>query len=547
MVEAGGRNHRQTVSETILKVVALKRVEWITATLLSAVVLFLLFVRATHAGALWRDESDSAQLAQMGWREMWERSRFASFPILFSVLVRTHITLFGAGDNALRLFGLIIGLAFVGIAWWYSRTLFAEAPLLLLALIGLNTTFLTAGTWLRGYGPGSVFMLVAFVLTARLLREPTPTRLAAVFLAYLASMQCLFFNAVLAPAMALAAGIVFAFRGRFKLALSLTGAITVCEIAYIPRVKMLPPVKDWAFSADRSPISLQLLWKQFAAACGEPSGIMPYVWHIVFLVAVFGAIWRLTITWRQSGFESNLLLFVSLTSLISIVGYGAFLAVVHKFPWPRYYLPLICLIAVSVDLIIANLSCFRWIRMARLILVIGLLIFLPRAAWPPIILRETNVDLVAAMLGAKARPNDLIVVKPWYLGISFNRYYHGAAPWMTVPEISDHQTHRYDLFKEKIMAQGPIADVIGAMEQTLKSGNRVWLTDPEILPPGQEPLLLPPATSSQSSWDGYERSWSQQIGAFIQQHAEDGQFFDPQPGVNKNERVSLCVLQGWRD
>jgi hypothetical protein len=34
----------------------IKRVEWIAAILLSAVVLFLLILRGTHAGALWRDD-----------------------------------------------------------------------------------------------------------------------------------------------------------------------------------------------------------------------------------------------------------------------------------------------------------------------------------------------------------------------------------------------------------------------------------------------------------------------------------------------------------
>jgi hypothetical protein len=263
---------------------------------------------------------------------------------------------------------------------------------------------------------------------------------------------------------------------------------------------------------------------------------------------VIGGVWRLKAIWRhRPGFESSLLLFDLLTSLISIVGYAIFLYWLHIFPRPRYYLALLCLVAVSGDLIIANLSRFHWVRIARVTFVIALLIFLPWTVWPQIILRETNVDLVAEMIHRRAGPNDLIVVNPWFLGVSFNRYYHGPARWMTVPEINDHQTHRYDLLREKMMSTGPIDDVLDAMKQTLKSGNRVWLTSAQLPPSGQSPLVLPPATDSQFR-AGYEMSWSQQIGTFVQQHAESGQFFDP-PGtvVNQVEKVPLWVVQGWRD
>jgi len=43
----------------------LKRAEWTVAVLLSGMALFLLVTRATHAGALWRDECGTVQLATM--------------------------------------------------------------------------------------------------------------------------------------------------------------------------------------------------------------------------------------------------------------------------------------------------------------------------------------------------------------------------------------------------------------------------------------------------------------------------------------------------
>lgn len=99
-----------------------------------------------------------------------------------------------------------------------------------------------------------------------------------------------------------------------------------------------------------------------------------------------------------------------------------------------------------------------------------------------------------------------------------------------------------------MMTTGPIDDVVDAMKQTLKSGNRVWLTSAELLPAGESPVVLPPGTDSQLNWLGYQKSWSQQIGTFVQEHAENGQFFDPAGVVvNKSEEVPLWALQGWRD
>ena len=69
--------------------------------------------------------------------------------------------------------------------------------------------------------------------------------------------------------------------------------------------------------------------------------------------------------------------------------------------------------------------------------------------------RQTNIDLIAAQLREQAGPNDLILVYPWYCGITFNRYYHGAAPWTTLPALSDPRIHRYDLLKEKLAARRP--------------------------------------------------------------------------------------------
>src|SRR4051794_30165090 len=93
---------------------------------------------------------------------------------------------------------------------------------------------------------------------------------------------------------------------------------------------------------------------------------------------------------------------------------------------------------------------YRWL----VALCLGLWSFVP--AWKTMHVRQTNVDLAANRLNQMAEAGDTILVNPWYIGVSFNRYYHGAASWNTVPPISDHLVHRYDLLKEQMEASDPI-------------------------------------------------------------------------------------------
>ena len=124
--------------------------------------------------------------------------------------------------------------------------------------------------------------------------------------------------------------------------------------------------------------------------------------------------------------------------------------------------------------------------------------------------RQTNIDLVAARLEEASAASDLVVVMPWYLGVSFERYYRASAPWMSVPAIADHKLQRYDLFKAQMQASEPLAPVFAAMERTLRSGNRVWLVGQLMFPqPGGTAPRLAPAPDPGAGWNegAYLTSW----------------------------------------
>src|SRR5581483_4461932 len=139
----------------------LDRTEYAVGILVTVVALLLFFVRFAHAGPLWRDEAESTQSSRLPFPEMLEAVQFSSFPILFPVVLRAYSVLFGSADVSLRFFGVGVGILFLIAAWWPMRKLAGAVPLFLLAMIGLNANFLISGVGLRGYGFGSLLMLLA--------------------------------------------------------------------------------------------------------------------------------------------------------------------------------------------------------------------------------------------------------------------------------------------------------------------------------------------------------------------------------------------------
>src|SRR5262249_14199643 len=172
--------------------------EWILAILLSATAIFLLIVRATRAGALWRDEAAVVNLSQMpSITEIAQNFQHEAFPVPFPLFVRVYTNLFGTSDFALRAFGFAAGIAVLCAIWISARLIGREPPLIALVLLGLNSTFLFWGTTARGYGLGSALIVLAFGLFGSLLREISLPRISVAVLVSVAAVQCLVHNLAL--------------------------------------------------------------------------------------------------------------------------------------------------------------------------------------------------------------------------------------------------------------------------------------------------------------------------------------------------------------
>jgi len=498
-------------------------------------------VRLLHAGGLWRDEAGAARLAMMPTvREIFGLFQHEAFPLLFPVTLRTWMAVAGGGDIALRAFGLLVGLSIVGVLWWNARA-WRTVPLLSLALLGLSVPVLIYGDSVRGYGLGSLLLLLMFGLLARALASPKApiALLAALAIVAVACVQVVLSNSALLGALCGAAVVVAALRRRWGLAAWISGCCALAALSLLPYAAPLAAARrQWSMIVTY-PIRLLQIWHGFQETVGWR--LVLGVWLLLIGIGVTAAFWLR---------RRDVTLFAALTIVFAVVADGVFLKTLGYRPRAWYYVPLMVLLAGALDAVWARSGGRRLaaIRAAAVVLVAGAQCM---PLWQQAAQRQTNIDLVAARVAASAAPDDLVVVNSWYYGVSFNRYYSGAARWLTVPDIPDHRVHRYDLLKARMESRSPIDGELATIAAALRSGHRVWLVGGAEWPrPGETVRALPPAPFTPEGWHDwpYTTSWSRQLGAFLENHA--GHLTPAQVPVSDRvsalENLPLVVAAGWR-
>ena len=531
----------------------LKRVEWLLAILLSALTILTLAVRATQAGALWRDDCAVVQLAGMpSVSDVLGNFQHEAFPPLFPLIVRIYTVVFGSSDTALRIFGFCVGCLVIGAFWVNSRLFRPDVPLVALALTSLNTTFFVWGTTIRGYGLGSAMIVLIFGCLGSMLLAEKRQRFITVALICLFGVQILLYNGVLLIAVAASAIAILLVQSRSKQAFVVFTICVVAMLSLLPYVPAYLRARDWNILVRGWPTSYSL-WKHFEVALGNPGYSIPALWYAIAVGLIGVFILQFYKNRGRQSEQRQLIWFAMLVCALSLAGCYLFLRILSYTTSVWYYLALTCVVAAALDLIASTLCTSDWLRFIRLGLAAVALIGAPFADWSAVTERQTNVDLAAQTVSKRAGPGDLAVVVPWQFGIPFNRYYRGSAPWMTIPNIADHQVHRYDLIKAKMLSANPIDDITEAVRTTLVAGNRVWFVGGLNLPrPEEGPMVLPPAPASRFKWDNraYTASWWQQLSVFAVVHAKKIDSI-PLPQresvrINDLEQTSLSMVEGWR-
>jgi uncharacterized membrane protein len=500
-----------------------------------------------NAGALWRDEVNSLEVATMRtFSEMWSNLSFDSFPAFYFLILRAFAGVpASASDAALRGFGVAIGLLILGAVWLNAKWLRLGFPLLTLALIGFNPMVIRYGDSIRSYGLGILLALLMIGAMWRLLESFTLRRVALAATVAVLSVQSLYYNSFLLFAVCLGAATVTLVRRQWKQTLVVLGIGALAAISLLPYVPTMQRVQACSFMWKR-PCTFLSLWQSGADTLGAPIPYGLWFWSALFVVAVvIGSLALL----RKMPNERLIFAFVAL--VIGTICYAVFLRGLSYIMQPWYYVAFVAFAVTCIEMIFSSVEKKERALLLRSAGALALVCVAIFPAQHSLAARQTNVDIIAGSLEKVVGPDDLIVINAWNYGISFRRYYHGAARFTTVPPIEDLRSHRVDLAKQQMMSAAPLAPVLQQIEETLRAGNTVWVIGGlKLVQPGQTPLEVPPGFDGPEGWNGgdFYRAWSEQVSALTRRNAESFQRLavPVDQTVVRFENIPLSAFRGWR-
>jgi hypothetical protein len=505
-----------------------------------------------HAGPLWRDEVQSVNIARLP--SLWatlENNLLDSFPVLWSLVLRSWTALgFGETDFGLRVLGLIVGLGIIAMLWWTARRLGCVVPLISLLLFALSPTVFRYGDALRAYGIGVLLALFMWGAIWSMVERPTPRRTALAGLVAVLAVHSLYTNSILLMAMCIGGGAVCLRKRTWKPVGLLAGIGLISAASMLPYLRTIASHRGWSHIVQQ-PIDLIRILGRFKDAA-EPSGeFMVWLWPVLLVFTLAACCYLLLRSSSEAPEgDKDRSLFVVTTMITSVMAYLAYLKVIRLPTQDWYYIPMFAVMALSCEVALGPLiRPSRVGRFARLGFVVTLAGLTALNAWPMAQTRMSNLDRLAAELEASSTREDLIVVNPFYLGVTFNRYYSGDTPWMTLPDFEERRFQPYPLFKETMTEHEPIRQELERIAQTLQSGHRVWLVGGlRFLKPGEKPGSLPPAPDSPAGWSegAYAAVWSRQAAYVVQANARKLSRVDVpvETRVNKLEDLPLVLAVG---
>lgn len=526
------------------------RLEWGIAILATLVALYLHCIRLANAGGLWRDEAGLATLATMpSLHQMWAMLPHDHCPILFPLIVRAWNSVgLGGTDMGLRILGLCVGLLIVAALWLASQAFRRGPPLFPSILAIINITVICSGASLRAYGLGCALNILTLAALWWLIQKPTFLRIALATLAAIFSVQCLYQNAFFVLA-ACCGGIVVCIKEyRWRDIGWILGIGGLSAASLIPYVHPMIQAQDW-WVLEKVGFHFSEGWRNASTAMGFPLPWFNWVWVVLCLFAVGSATFILATSRNQpiknqSGQSQNLILFTVVALIVGSVGFAMFLKIAGLPTQSWYYLPLLVFVAFCLDAILSQ--CGKRVRLALLVLAIPTVLMAVPLGSATAKYRQTNLDVIAEQLSTEVSPGDYIIVHPWYCGVTFARYYKGAATWTTLPPVEDHGIHRYDQFKAKLQIQNPIQTVLDKVATTLQSGHRVWLIG--LTTSTSPPPAFNLATGNPPGWS-YSMILGAQAGYFISAHSVEGARLPKfvEGPVNPLEDPFVLVARGWKD
>jgi hypothetical protein len=469
------------------------------------------------AGGLWRDETNSVQLATMDrLADIWPELEHDSFPLPWFLFLRAwHAAGLGSTDQSWRLIGLLVGLTLVCVLWLSGRLLHEDGrwrlPLVATFLMSMCPVTLQVGDSLRAYGAGMILLICAIVATWRYTTVPNWPRWWMMAFAFLAAVQILFYNAIGVFALGVASAVIGARRRSLKAALAPIVAGAISAASLIVYREMFQRMAAWSFLV-KTDMSVPLLFRSLNSALhhfginigGTGAPLLPllptYAPSAIFITAALCALAACCVDARdrsatpsvrgetiqttlstQAGSTQDRAWFCGIALSIYIPLYLLILWKLSYLLHPRYFLGLIAFTGIFVDMALDSRLAATQRRVLLRAAGVGILSLMAATAMVRVAMcRQTNVDLASRFLEANTKPSDLVLISPWYLGVSFDYHFRGTARWMTMPPMGDMSIHRYDAYLANVRDPKRNEEITAAIVKTYREGGTVWYVGSEL-------------------------------------------------------------------
>ena len=424
------------------------------------------------------------------------------------------------------------------VALWAASLLTGKRPpLLSLALAGLNFNIIRYGDTIRAYGLASALAVLTLALVWWFLEKPGVRSGLLAAAGAVLSVQALYQNAFFVMAICRRQN-----WNAFKvLILGLPAALSL-----VPYAVPIHRAQAW-WLVSKTGINLEVFFNRLFQATDNLMG----VWVVLVVVAaIFGLSQFFATEADKKNRPSDLSLFAGIALVLGLAGFTFFIKSSGLPTKVWYYIPALVFAAVCCDAVLPRVP--RAAHLGILGATIASAFLGCASAYSNLQWRQTNGDLVTALAAQKAGLRDLIVVYPWYDGITFFRYYDGAAAWTTLPPLTDHRFHRYDLLKAQLQKTNAIASVLAQAETVLRAGNKVWVAGEYRIPQANRPAPsdLPPAPNGPQGWydEPYTHAWDDKFSYFLSHNATSVAVLGGYPtnAVNPLETMTLVEAQGWR-
>lgn len=532
---------KPTPSPPSFRNVLAQRMELVAGGVLTVWCLALHFVYLFHAGPLWRDECGTIAFASMPLGEMWSKLQYDNFPPLFEWIAHMWGLIVSPSDFSYRVLGLVVAIATLIVIWISVGLIGARVPLLALALYALNPLALRVGDSMRPYGLGFALIVLTVGFVWKFTQARSTEWFVAATVAATLAVQCLYQNAFFVATAIGAASIVCLRRKDWK-CIGQCFCIGLIALAFLlihwPNIHKGEAWREIA----RVPVSQRLLTDAANELLKAPGGFMPWI-YVIILSGTIGAGVYAVSKFRQSNVVYALVIFL-IAPLLQFV----FLTKVGLPPRAWYFLNFLAPMMVCADVVWNSFT--PKIRTGRVAVALLIGLLTASVCWSGAQLRQTNVDLIAAKLKSDKKPEDLVLVAPWFNGVSLCRYYP-QTNFTTLPPMEEIRIHHYDLMKRSMQSAEPIAGLESQIVGALRGGHKVWLVGSLKFPqPGEKVAQIPPYYTGIGNNDAaYYFSWSGRLGKLVQEHATLGDIVTPAPPapINPVENLNLIAISGWHD